>query len=74
MLEPYKSMAKQKRMFFDYSQRQHEAARTVEPSIGAIDSAESIYTSTVVYKVKLSTTSITCQTPCIKETLSYRTN
>lgn len=43
MLEPYKSMAKQKRMFFDYSQRQHEAARTVEPSIGAIDSAESIY-------------------------------
>jgi len=45
MPEPhkYKLTARQKRMLFDYHQRQHETAQTVEPSISAIDSVESIY-------------------------------
>lgn len=45
MPEPqkYKLTAKQKRMLSDYHQRQHAAAQTVEPSISAIDSVESIY-------------------------------
>ena len=45
MPEPqkYKLTARQKRMLPDYHQRQHATARTVEPSIGAIDSVESIY-------------------------------
>lgn len=45
MEEPqkYKLTARQKRMLSDYHQRQHATAQTVEPSIGAIDSVESIY-------------------------------
>lgn len=45
MPEPqkYKLTARQKRMLSDYHQRQHARAQTVEPSIGAIDSVESIY-------------------------------
>lgn len=45
MPEPqkYKLTARQKRMLSDYHQRQHAAAQTVEPSIGVIDSVESIY-------------------------------
>lgn len=45
MAEPqkYKLTARQKRMLSDYHQRQHATAQTVEPSIGAIDSVESIY-------------------------------
>ena len=45
MPEPhkYKLTARQKRMLSDYHQRQHAAAQTVEPSIGAIDSVESLY-------------------------------
>lgn len=45
MAEPqkYKLTARQRRMLSDYHQRQHATAQTVEPSIGAIDSVESIY-------------------------------
>lgn len=45
MAEPqkYKLTARQKCMLADYHQRQHATAQTVEPSIGAIDSVESIY-------------------------------
>lgn len=45
MAEPqkYKLAARQKRMLSDYHQRQHATAQTVEPSIGTIDSVESIY-------------------------------
>ena len=45
MAEPqkYKLTARQKRMLSNYHQRQHETAQTVEPSIGAIDSVESVY-------------------------------
>lgn len=45
MAEPqkYKLTARQKRMLSDYHQRQHATAQTVEPSIGEIDSVESIY-------------------------------
>lgn len=45
MPEPqeYKLTARQKRMLSDDQQRQHASAQTVEPSIGAIDSVESIY-------------------------------
>jgi cold shock CspA family protein len=45
MPEPhkYKLTARQKRMLSDYHQRQHTTAQTVEPSIGAIDSVDSIY-------------------------------
>lgn len=45
MAEPqkYKLTARQKRMLSDYHQRQHATAQTVESSIGAIDSVESIY-------------------------------
>lgn len=45
MAEPqkYKLTARQKHMLSDYHQRQHATAQTVEPSIGAIDSVESIY-------------------------------
>lgn len=45
MPEPQKDKltARQKRMLSDYHQRQHAAAQTVEPSIGAINSVESIY-------------------------------
>lgn len=45
MAEPqkYKLTARQKRIFSDYHQRQHATVQTVEPSIGAIDSVESIY-------------------------------
>lgn len=45
MPEPqkYKLTARQKRMLSDYQQRQHASAQTVEPSVSAIDSIESIY-------------------------------
>lgn len=45
MAEPqkYKLTARQKRMLSDYHQRQQATVQTVEPSIGAIDSVESIY-------------------------------
>lgn len=45
MAEPqkYKLTARQKRMLSDYHQRQHATVQTVEPSIGAIDSVESVY-------------------------------
>ncbi len=45
MAEPqkYKLTARQKLMLSDYHQRQHATAQTVEPSIGAIDSVESVY-------------------------------
>lgn len=45
MPEPqkYKLTARQKRMLSDYHQRQHATVQTVEPSIGAIDSVESVY-------------------------------
>lgn len=45
MAEPqkYKLTARQKRMLSDYHQRQHASAQTVEPSVSAIDSIESIY-------------------------------
>ncbi|WP_413734497.1 DUF2357 domain-containing protein [Shewanella sp. BJSY2023SW005] len=45
MAEPqkYKLTARQERIFSDYHQRQHTTVQTVEPSIGAIDSVESVY-------------------------------
>lgn len=45
MAEPqkYKLTARQKRMLSDYHQRQHATVQTVEPSIGSIDSVESVY-------------------------------
>lgn len=45
MPEPqkYKRTARQERIFSDYHQRQHAIVQTVEPSIGAIDSVESVY-------------------------------
>lgn len=45
MAEPqkYKLTARQKLMLSDYHQRQHATAQPVEPSIGAIDSVESVY-------------------------------
>lgn len=41
--QKYKLTARQERMLSDYQQRQHVTAQTVEPSIGAIDSVESVY-------------------------------
>ncbi len=45
MPEPqkYQLTARQQRMFSDYQQRQHAIVRTVETSINAIDSVESLY-------------------------------
>jgi cold shock CspA family protein len=45
MPEPqkYKLTARQKRMLSDYQQRQHASSQTIEPSVSAIDSIESIY-------------------------------
>ncbi|MDV2322636.1 DUF2357 domain-containing protein [Vibrio cholerae] len=42
-LQKYKRTARQERIFSDYHQRQHAIVQTVEPSIGAIDSVESVY-------------------------------
>jgi len=41
--QKYKLTARQNRMLPDYQQRQHPTAQTVEPSIDAIDSVESVY-------------------------------
>jgi len=41
--QKYKLTQRQQRMLSEYHQRQHAAAHTVEPSVSAIDSIESLY-------------------------------